>query len=79
MDPNSWEVLFTELAIPVTPQGGCVCYTSRSGLLIFSDFSDSGQENMIKVTFWESLRITCMLCKTMRWDTTVIRRNFLML
>ena len=28
MDPSTWEVLFIDLAIPVTPQGGCVCYTS---------------------------------------------------
>lgn len=60
MDPNSWEVLFMDLALPVTPQGGCVCYTSHSGLLIFLDFSDSQQANMFKVTSWKNL-IT-MLC-----------------
>lgn len=43
MDPNSWEDLFMDLAIVATPQGGCVCYTSHSGLLIFLGFSDSEQ------------------------------------
>lgn len=28
MNPNSWEILFMDLATPVTPQGVCVCYTS---------------------------------------------------
>lgn len=31
---NSWKVLLMEKAIPVIPQGSCVCYTSHSELLI---------------------------------------------